>query len=215
MVLLLSVPAIQTKIGSYVTNRINEDYKTKIFVDRVGLQFNGDVELKGILIKDYKNNALMSAKEKNTSIINLKNLYVGTLNFGDIDIDSFLLHVMTYKGETDTNLDVFVARFDEDNPRTKSSFLLSSSDVTLTNSNFKFSNQNLQTVHFLDFSKININATNFLINGANVSARINTLNFKDSRGLDVENLTTNFSYTLEELAFNNLNIKTAKWKCNI
>jgi hypothetical protein len=207
-VLLLSVPAVQTKIGSYVTNRINQDYKTKIFVNRIGLQFNGDVELKGVLIKDYKNNTLMSAKEINTSIINIKNLYTGTLNFGDIDIDNFLLHVMTYKGETDTNLDVFVARFDEDNPRTKSSFLLSSSDVTLTDSNFKFSNQNLETVHFLDFSKININATNFLINGANVSARINTLNFKDSRGLDVKNLTTNFSYTLEELAFKDLTIKT-------
>ena len=198
-----------------MTNRINEDYKTKIFVNRVGLQFNGDVELKGILIKDYKNNTLMSAKEINTSIINLKNLYSGTLNFGDIDIDSFLLHVMTYKGETDTNLDVFVARFDEDNPnRKKSDFLLSSSDVTLTNSKFKFSNENLNTLDFLDFSKININATNFLINGANVSARINTLNFKDSRGLDVKNLSTNFSYTLEELAFTNLNIKTANSNLN-
>ena len=30
----------------------------------------------------------MSAEEINTSIINFKNLYEGTLNFGDIDIRS-------------------------------------------------------------------------------------------------------------------------------
>ena len=209
----MSIPAVQTRLGTYLTNVVNEDFKTNITVKKVGLQFNGDVELKDVIIKDYKDNILISAEELNTSILNFKNLYEGKLNFGDIDADNLLLDIMTYKGETESNLDIFVARFDEDNPSTKESgFLLSSSDVTITNSRFKYADQNLETVNVLDFKDLNINATDFVIFGPNVKARINTLNFLDSRGLKVENLMTNFSYSLTELAFKDLSIETPKSK---
>lgn len=209
MVLLLSIPAIQTKLGGYVTKRLNNDFNTNITVGKVGLQFNGDVELKEILIRDYKKDTLISASELNTSILNFKNLYDGKLNFGDIDLEDLIFNIKTYKDATETNLDVFVARFDDDNPRKdKSSFLLSSSDVSIYNGLFKFIDENKQTPKILEFSKLNINATNFLINGSDVSARINTLSFKDSRGLEMENLSTNFGYTLTQMTFDDLDIKT-------
>ena len=126
--LVLSIPAIQTKLGTFATDFINEDYETDITIGKVGLQFNGDVELKDILILDFKKDTLISASELNTSVINFRNLIDGTLNFGDIDIEDLIFNVVTYKGETDTNLDYFVARFDEENPSLeKSTFLLSSS----------------------------------------------------------------------------------------
>ncbi len=209
MVLLLSIPAIQTKLGAYVTNILNEDYKTNINVGKVGLQFNGDVELKEILIKDYKNDTLISVLELNTSILNFKNLYNSKLNFGDIDLEDLIFNIKTYKGERDTNLDIFVARFDEENPsETKSNFLLSSSDVSIYNGVFRLIDENKETPQILEFTNLDINATNFLINGSNVSARINTLGFNDSRGLEMENLSTNFGYTLTKMTFDDLNIKT-------
>ncbi|APY00223.1 translocation/assembly module TamB domain-containing protein [Lacinutrix venerupis] len=209
LVLVLSIPAVQTKLGGYLTKRLNEDYKTNINVGKVGLQFNGDVELKEILIRDYKKDTLISAAELNTSILSFSNIINGTLNFGDIDMEDLIFNIVTYKGETDTNLDVFVARFDSDNPRPeKSTFLLSSSDVSIYNGLFKFIDKNKETPEILEFNKLDINATNFLINGSDVSARINTLSFIDSRGLIVQNMSTNFEYTLKNMVFNNLDIKT-------
>lgn len=200
---------MQTWLGREATEMINKDYNTNINIEKVGLQFNGDVELKQILIRDFKNDTLISASELDTSILNFRNLYNNKLNFGDIDLENLVLNIITYKGETDTNLDVFVARFDDDNPRKeKSNFLLSSSDVSVYDGTFNLIDENKETPQILKFTDLGINATNFVINGSDVDARINTLGFVDSRGLVMQNMSTNFKYTLSEMRFDNLNIRT-------
>lgn len=209
LVLFLSIPAIQTGLGNYVTMRVNSNFKTNINVEKVSLQFNGDVGLKQIYIEDYRQDTLISIAELNTSILGVRNLINGQLVFGDIDIEHLNFNIITYKDEPETNLDVFVARFDRDNPRTeKSSFLLSSSDVSIYNSVFRLIDENRTTTKMLHFEDLNINATNFLINGSDVNARINTLNFQDSRGVTVKNMMTDFSYTVTDMVFDNLSIKT-------
>ncbi len=209
LVLILSIPPVQTALGKYVTNRLNEDFGTNINIGKVGLQFNGDVELKEIYIEDYKKDTLIAIQELNTSILNYGNLANGKLNFGDIDIYDLILNIKTYEGEQDTNLDVFVARFDEDNPRPeKSGFLLSSSDVSIYNGIFRLIDENRENHKVLEFNELNINATNFVIDGSDVKTRINTLAFKDSRGAHIQNLMTDFEYTLTYMNFENLSIKT-------
>jgi len=194
-----------------VTKRINDDYGTHIYINKVGLRFNGDVELKGIYIEDYKQDTLIGIEALNTSIRNYRNLYNNKLTFGDIDVIGLTFNIRTYLGEDQTNLDVFVARFEEDNPRPdKSGFLLSSSDVSIYGSTFRMINDNKETPKVLEFNNLNLNATNFLINGSDVSARINTLTFRDSRGLTIKNMVTEFEYTLDHMTFANLSIKTPK-----
>lgn len=209
--LILSIPAVQTSLGKYVTKRINDDYGTNINIGKVGLQFNGDVELKEIYIEDYKKDTLIAINELNTSILNYGNIIDGTLNFGDIDIMNLTFNVKTYKGERDTNLDVFVAKLSEDNPETtKSTFLLSSSDVSIYDGTFRLIDENRETPKVLEFYDLNINSTNFVIAGSDVNMRVNTLNFKDSRGAYVKNMVTDFEYTVEHMTFDNLSIKTEK-----
>ncbi|MDO5980295.1 translocation/assembly module TamB domain-containing protein [Flavivirga spongiicola] len=206
---MLSIPPIQTSLGNYATKRINEDFGTNINIDKVGLQFNGDVELKNIYIEDYKKDTLINITELNTSILNYRNLSNGKLEFGDIDIIDLVFNIKTYEGARDTNLDVFVAKLEGDNPtKGDGSFLLSSSDVSIYNGIFRLSDENRETTNVLHFNSLNINATNFLIKGSDVSARINTLSLKDSRGLVMENLMTDFAYTLKDMTFANLQIKT-------
>lgn len=209
MVLILSIPSVQTSLGKYVTKRINDEFKTNINVDKVSLQFNGDIELKEIYIEDYKQGTLISIQELNTSIISFRNLIQGKLVFGDIDIIDLIFNVKTYKGETDTNLDVFVEKLVNDNPRKNDDpFVLSSSDVSIYNGIFKLSDENKKNEKILDFYNLNINATNFLINGSDVSTRINTLAVEDSRGVAIKNMMTNFKYTLTDMTFEDLQIKT-------
>ena len=69
LVLVVSIPAVQTWFGSYATERINKTFGTDIVVKKVGLQFNGDIELKNILIRDHKNDTLISINELNSSIL--------------------------------------------------------------------------------------------------------------------------------------------------
>ncbi|MCK0109828.1 translocation/assembly module TamB [Flavobacteriaceae bacterium S0825] len=210
LVLLLSIPAVQTRLGKYATDRINDDFGTNINIEKVGLQFNGDVELLNIYIEDYKKDTLISINELNTSILSVrKMIYDNKLTFGDVDIEGMLFNLKTYKDETDTNLDVFVEKFVEDNPsQEKSDFLLSSSDITILDSKFRLVDENKVDSEIFTFNNLNINATDFLILGPDVSARINKLGFIDNRGLEVTNMTTNFGYTLTGMTFEFLQIKT-------
>ncbi|MFD1162372.1 translocation/assembly module TamB domain-containing protein [Hwangdonia seohaensis] len=209
LVLVLSIPFVQTSLGKHATKKLNSEFGTNINIHKIGMQFNGDVELKSIYIEDYKQDTLISIAELNTSILSFRNLYNGKLVFGDIDIIDLVFNIKTYEGVTDTNLDVFVAKLEgNDNEEKSGDFLLSSSDVSIYNGHFKLSDENRETTKRLDFENLNINATNFLINGSDVSARINTLAFKDSRGVEVKNLMTDFGYTLTDMTFGNLKIKT-------
>lgn len=215
LVLLLSIPAVQTRLGKYATERINKDFGTNINIEKVGLQFNGDVELKNIYIEDYKKDTLVNILELNTSILSYRKLYQNKLTFGDVDIIGLNLNIKTYLGEDQTNLDVFVNKLDSDNPSTSENvFLLSSSDISIINSRFKLSDENKETVDVLKFYDLNINATDFLILGPKVSARINQLTFNDSRGVSVQNMTTNFSYSRTSMVFDNLRIETPNSELN-
>ncbi|WP_298237064.1 translocation/assembly module TamB [uncultured Algibacter sp.] len=207
--LVFSIPAVQTSLGNYATKRINEDFGTNINIDKVGLQFNGDIELKNIYVEDYKKDTLINITELNTSILSFRNLYQGKLVFGDIDIMNLVFNIKTYEGAKDTNLDVFVAKLEGDNPtKGDGSFLLSSSDVSIYDGHFRLIDENRENAKVVDFYDLNINATNFLIKGSDVSARINTLGLKASRGIVLKNMMTDFKYTLQDMTFDNLQINT-------
>ena len=67
----------------------------------MGLQFNGDVELKEVLIRDHHKDTLFSVKELNTSIVSFKNVINNKLNFGDIDIEDLIFHLkIGYRSKT-------------------------------------------------------------------------------------------------------------------
>ena len=211
LVIVLSIPSVQTGLGKYATKRLNKDFETNINIGKVGMQFNGDVELKDIYIEDFKKDTLIFITELNTSVLSFKNLYNNKLTFGDIDIEGLEFNIKTYQDDSDTNLDIFVARFDDENPRKeKSDFLLSSSDITIENSIFRIIDENKENPIKLDFKNLNINSTDFLIEGPDVSAKIKSLSFLDTRGVEVIEMKSDFVYTLTGMTFKELNIKTAE-----
>ncbi len=207
--LVFSVPSVQTYFGRYATKHVNATYGTAINVEKVGLQFNGDLELKNILIKDHFNDTLIAVSELNSSILNFAKLNDNKLIFGAIDLYGLRFHIKTYKGEEKSNLDVFVDSFDNGNKKSKTPFELSSSDVTISESHFLLTDENKEgNTQILDFKELGINATDLLIRGPDVSLRINTLSFSDPRGVEMHNLQTFFKYTLTSMHFEGLNIQT-------
>jgi hypothetical protein len=208
-VVLLSIPAIQTALGSYATGKINDIYGTDIKIEKAGLQFNGDVELKSILIKDHFEAPMISVSELNTSVLNFAKMVNNELVFGDIDLYNLFFHVKTYKGESDTNLDIFVDKFDTQNPRKYvAKFLLSSSRLNINSSVFRLTDENKDSPVVLNFTDLNILATDFLISGPDIDANIKRLSFIDSRGLALKNIETVFSYTPTKMLFSDLGIRT-------
>ncbi len=209
--LVLSLPAVQTKLAQYVTKRVNKEFNTDINIDKLRVSLiSWDTALAGVLVKDYEKDTLFYVNELTTSILSVGNLTKGKLEFGDIDADQLDFNLTTYKDSINTNLEVFVDKLDDGKPREKGTppFFMSSSNITIANSNFIMTNENLENKKILDFSDLEIKATDFQIIGPEVSMAINDLAFNSSRGIRVDQLNTQFKYTKQQMRFDSLNIRT-------
>ena len=132
--LLLMLPAVQTKLAAWVMQRINEDYKVDIQVERVSISLTGMVGLDGVLIRDHHQDTLIAAHEIRTPLLDLKAVMNGNLIFSNIEADGLMMDMKTYKGDTLSNLDVFVSRFDSGEPPSKEPFIMRANTIRLKNS---------------------------------------------------------------------------------
>ncbi|WP_300567695.1 translocation/assembly module TamB domain-containing protein [Flavobacterium sp.] len=207
----LSLPSVQTKIAQYVTEKLNEDYKTDIHVEGVAITIFGGAKLKNVLVKDHKKDTLFQIKMLKTNILDFKKLIDGDLHFGEVRMNGLDFHLKNYKGEKENNLDKFIALFD-DGEKSKSNrkFLLTANEIYLTNSRFTFTDDNLKTPNILNIRKLNSYTTNFKIYGPDVTTTIRKMSFVDQRGLIVENLASNFTYTKKNILLEQLVLKTTE-----
>ena len=194
-------------MAHYFTEKLNKEYKTNIYVDQVAITIFGGVKLRNILIKDEHKDTLIYIKRVNTSIGDARKLINGKLIFGAMRAEELFLNVKTYKGDRDTNLDRFVAAFDDGKP-SSGKFLMTSKKVTLINSRFVLIDENRAVPKDVDFTKINAVITDFKIKGANVTTHIKEMSLQDHRGLFVENLQSKFTYTKKNIRLEDLALKT-------
>lgn len=207
--ILLSLPVVQTKIGDYVTNMLNEDFGTDIDIEQVTVSIFGGVKLKSVMIKDHHQDTLIYANRIKTNILDISKAIDGDLLFGDIRLDGLVFNLKNYKDEDDTNLDRFIALFDDGKPSTsKKKFLLQAKNAYFTNSRFMVIDENLEIPVSVDFTKLNTSLNNFKIYGPDVTAKINKMSFKDHRGLFVENLSSKFSYSKTSIVLEELDLTT-------
>ncbi|MEM8845975.1 MAG: translocation/assembly module TamB, partial [Bacteroidota bacterium] len=209
--LILSIPAVQTRLGQYATKSLNEEFGTNISIDRLSLSlFSLNTDLKGIYVEDYKKDTLAYIQKLSTSILNLGNMANGSMEFGDIEIDGLVFNLKTYAGEEDTNLDVFVDKLDDGKPRAPGTppFFMSSEEIQISDGNFKLIDENLEVQETLNFSNLEILASDFQILGPEVTLKIHELALDSKRGIRLEQLSTDFKYTKQQMRFDSLNIKT-------
>lgn len=203
----LTLPVVQTKIAHYATERINKDYGTNINIDKIAITVFGGVKIKNLLILDHHNDTLIYSKRIKTSILDVNKLINGKLLFGDLRFDTFYLQIKTYKKEKETNLDLFIAAFDDGKPGS-GKFLMKSKNIYLKDSRFVMLDYNRVQPKDVDFTKLNARLNDFMIKGPNVYAAITAMSFKDHRGVFVENLQSDFAYTKHDISLSKLEVTT-------
>jgi len=202
----LSIPSVQTFVANKITTKVNNEFGTSIHIKRLGLNWKGEVDLREVYIEDHHNDTLIYAKSLQTNILSVANLIEGDLNFGFVDLDLAKFYLKVYKGEDEQNINVFADKFNTDEPKSDKPFKLSIEEIKIVNSKVKIIDENLEKPEIFILSTINIDTRNLNIEGANVSTDIKQLSLKAKRGFEIKNLSSNFSYSLTDLALNNLNL---------
>ncbi len=208
LVIILSLPSVQTKIAHKVTTYLNDSYGTDINIGRLGLNWKGEVDIREVLIRDHHSDTLIYSQEIQTNVLSFRNLLKDEFSFGKTALTNAKLYFKQYKGEDNDNISIFADMFETDAPPSGSVFKLLSDDVTLRNGQVKIINENLETPEIYSLSAINLNAEDFKITGPEVEAKINRLSLSASRGFDIDNLEGDFFYTLEGILLKNLTLET-------
>ena len=205
----LTFPSVQTRLGKEATILLNKEFGTDITIQEANFTIFGGVKLKKVLIKDHKKDTLFYINRLKTNILDLKKLKEGDLHFGEASLDGLIFNLKNYKGEKDNNLDYFIALFDSDKPsKSKKKFLLTAQKLQLTNSKFIFNDYNLEKPLLFSARKLNAIAKNFKVLGPDVTANITEMSFIDNRGLEIENLISDFTYTKKHILLEKLTART-------
>ena len=204
--MVITTPIIQTEIAHYATTRINEQFNIRTSIGQVAIQLDGTVLMKKVHILDDHNNDLAYIDRLYTDVTDFKQLTEGKLLFGSTELQDVNFFIHTYKGDTLSNLDKFVAVFDDGKPGS-GNFLMKINHLDLTNGNFKITNDNTNT-SAVDFKELNGSLDNLQVKGANINADITKLSLKDKRGIKVKNLSTNFAMTKTSMDLKPLLLET-------
>lgn len=207
LIIVFSVPSVQTWTAKKVTDSLNESFGTDIHIGRIGLNWKGEVDIRNAYIADHHQDTLIFSNELQTSILNLHYLMNGDLGFGDVKVDGAKLYVKTYEGEETDNLSIFAEKFDTGKEST-SPFRLFSNDVKATNTTVKITDENLDTPEILVFNDVDLHAKGFDINGPDIGADIKALSFKMNFGITVNNLEGDFLYSTTNITLAGMDIET-------
>lgn len=207
--LLLSLPFVQTKLGSTATSYLQNEFDVSIKLEKIDLSILGNVEFKNVLIRDHHADTLIYVENLESSLYSFRKIMNNNLKFGSISLDNFALNIKTYKNEEDDALTVFVDKFSSDtDDETPSSFKLSSDEILLNKGYVEIVNENIENENPLFFKNISGFGDDFSIVGPNVSVEIYGFSFEENHGIKAENFSSNFYYTKEAMKFLNTTLKT-------
>ena len=207
---VLSLESVQTRLGNYATSVLNKDFGTSLRVEKVKINLLplGEVDLKGVLEMDSHKDTLFYIQALSTSILDIDKLINnGHPYLDDVKIDGLYLNMKQYKGDKQTNLDDFVDAFDNGKP-SSGRFRMKAKSFNVTNSRFSYTDENLSQPKVLLFKSLEGEIHDFYIKGTDVTTDIKKLSFIDYRGLLVDNVSGNFSYSLTQIGLEKLKIKT-------
>ncbi|HET8839196.1 MAG TPA: translocation/assembly module TamB domain-containing protein [Flavobacteriaceae bacterium] len=208
LVLVFSIPAVQTSVAGKLINNLNETYDVNMHVEKLGLSYDGTVWLEEVLILDHHKDTLIYSDEVRTSILSLSGILSGNPVLGNAAVDNLVFDIRRYKGEKTDNFGIFTSKFQTDTLKKKKDFLLSLDHAIITDGEFSYTDENLDSPLIIGLDSLNIDASNFNINGSKISVSLNTLNAKEKRGLEIQNLSTDFSYSPTGMKAENLKLRT-------
>ncbi|KPM30386.1 Hypothetical protein I595_3547 [Croceitalea dokdonensis DOKDO 023] len=212
---VFSLPAVQTHLAKRATDHLNTTYGTGFSIKKVKFSpFTLGVDINEIFVEDHRKDTLFYIQELSTSLLSLKNIRDGQLEFGGISAKTPYFKMKTYEGEEDSNLDVFVAKLTDSLPRDpgKPPFYLSATEITMQDGRYRLIDENRETVHLLNFDELQITATDFLVVGPKVSMQIESLALHTQRELRIQQLKTRFKYTKQQMRFDSLLLRTTASK---
>ncbi|KQS91350.1 hypothetical protein [Chryseobacterium sp. Leaf394] len=214
----INLPVTKRWAADQALQIVNRDFKAKMSTESVEVDFFGDVTIKGLRIKDYKDVDFIKAREfkANSDWFSLAT-NIGkhnSLSFNGLRLIDADIKVITYKGDSISNFIRFTKLFDSGKKAdpSKPPFQLNSR-LEILDSKVSIVNQNSpgEPGKWLTATNVNLIAPKVKVNGVNIAATINNFTFTTKRwgkAHFVETFSTDFAMTKDFLLLKDLTFNT-------
>lgn len=203
----MMLPIVQSYLARYVTEKVNEKFGTDFYIDRLSIDVFGVIHLKGVEARDNHENILIGIDHLQTRLADLNALQQGKVYLGTTRINGLYMNIHKYEGAELTNLDELIAVFDDGQPG-EGKFRLKASRIFIKNSQLIISDDNTKVKVAVDFRKLQGQVDNFLIKGPEIYGTVKNVSFLDHWGMNVQNLTADFSHTKTSIGLKDMKLVT-------
>ena len=207
LLIIFSIPAVQTSVAKKVTSTLNETYGTDISIQKIRLKYNGNALIKDVYIADHHQDTLIYAETVETSLLSIRALIKNEMPLGGVFLDEAKLYVKKYQGEENDNLYIFSQKFNTGKTG-GTPFKLSSSEVEIDHMHFKFVDEDLDTPEVINYRDLHLLAEDFDLDDVTVSAQIKELRFDADRDYHLRGLEADFKYSPDEIILNGMVLST-------
>ena len=206
LVIIFSIPAVQTFVAKKVTDSINDTYGTSIQVEGIRLKYNGKVALNRVYIQDHHQDTLIYSETTETSLLSFKSIFNNKLDLGPVLFKNARFFIKKYKDEENDNLYIFSQKFNTGKKST-SVFELKADYVEMQDSHFRFQDENLDNPDVVDYIDLHLEAEDLDIYGDEVRAQVHDLQFDADRSYKLRGLSGKFLYTPEAMELEDMVLK--------
>ncbi len=208
--LFFSIPSVRWYLARKAVAYLNTRYDVDIRIKALNLFPLGHVDAQDVLILDHHQDTLIYSKRLITNIFNLFPLTENKFLFASARLKAPYLNLVTYEGESEDNLNVFIRKLEGENKSaTGRPFYMKISGISWNDGRFFIRNYNVKKEPLYYLTRIDASAGDFVIDGKNVYVQLENMSFRDKYHIDVSNFKTAFSYTPDSMRFENLLIRTA------
>ena len=210
MLIVLSIPSVQSSLAQSLTKKINKDFGVDVRIKRLGLNWKGAIDLREVLILDHHQDTLIHASKMSTNILSLTDIEAGRWAFGRLSFEDALLRIITYKEEPIHSLDHFLAQFpaSPEQAQDQDPFVLLIGGLRLENTRIEIQDLNPESLQDLGFNHVFLSAQDFRISGPELGAKINSMGFDSNFGLYVAKLSGDYYYDATTMGIAHMNLIT-------
>jgi hypothetical protein len=208
IVLVFLIPQVQSYYCNKFASTFNDSYNTNIEVSGLSIDYKGELLVNDLLLRDDYNDTIIYAKSLSTSLINLTNISGKNLHFSNTEIDQFKFKLKHYKNEDTDEFSKFIDKLNDTTSTSKQAFQLKINSVLALESEFIIENKNVSDDAVFFINDLDFNVSNFKLNGPELDFKLRKLSGILKQGTLVEDFSTKFSYTPQQMVFESLKLDT-------
>jgi hypothetical protein len=214
---IVRFPSVQSFFARQATSYLSSELHTTVKLDQLEIVFLNKIALKGLMIKDLKNDTLVSMDELLVTIDQLK-IAKNEFVLGQLALKKGKINIQRDKKTGAYNyafLEDYFASSDKSTSKSKP-IKLDLKRVSLRDFHIKYDDNRKYTMPYgvdydhLALKNVYLLATNFKVRGNDLAFQLDQLKFKERAGININQLSAHVSILEKGLHLRNFKIQTAK-----